>query len=281
MTAYANAEITVVIACFNYGHYLAESVGSALEQEGGPPRVVVVDDGSTDPDTHAALEQLPSEVELIRQENQGVCAARNTGLARVSTPFVLVLDADDRLVSDALATLLPPLRADPKLGYSYGFLRYFGAWNGILRMPPYDPYRLLYRHTIGVSALMRREVLSDTGGFDADFPHFEDWEFWLNALEHGWRGRQVDAVTLECRKHGVSKVGLDRRQYRSMYRKLRSKHARLYRDANRLADDSSLGPVGRLVYRGYWGPRPLPSGVERFLYATYFRTLGGASSREG
>jgi glycosyltransferase involved in cell wall biosynthesis len=266
-----NGDVTVVISCFNYGRYVGEAVGSALGQEHGPPRVVVVDDGSTDRDTHDALDRLPEGVEVVRQENRGVCAARNAGLARAGTPLVLVLDADDRLRPDALRTLRPPLDADAALGFTYGSMRFFGDWEGVLRMPPYDAYRLLYRHTIGLSALMRRQLVEDTGGFDEEFAHFEDWELWVNALEHGWQGRQVDAVTVEYRKHGGSKVGEDRRRYREMYRRLRRKHAALYADAGRLAATSQLGLVGRTVHRSYWGPRPLPSRVEQWLHSVYFR----------
>ena len=67
-----NADITAVIACFNYGAYLTEAVESVLS-EGA--RVVVVDDGSTEP-----LPELPAGVEQIRQQNQGVARARNAGL---------------------------------------------------------------------------------------------------------------------------------------------------------------------------------------------------------
>ena len=239
--------------------------------EGGPPDILVVDDGSTDPSTLEVLERLPSGVELLRQENRGVCAARNAGLVRAETPLLLVLDADDRLRPDALQLLRPPLERDPALGFSYGRMRFFGDWNGVLKFPPYDPYALLYRHTIGLSALMRRELVEDTGGFDEEFLYFEDWELWLDALEHGWRGEQVDAVTVEYRKHGGSKVGEDRRRYRDAYRRLRSRHAALYRRAPDLATESSLGPVSRFVYRAYWGPRPVPARLEQGLHSLFFR----------
>src|SRR3954454_1111702 len=212
-----NDDVTAVIACFNYGRYLREAVDSVVEQGA---RVVVVDDGSTDPETHAVLDVLP--VEVLRQENQGVCAARNAGLARVQTPYAIVVDADDRLAPGALDALRAPLDADPRLGFAYGTMRFFGAWQGELRFPDYSPYRLLYRHTIGLSALMRRELVADTGGFDPAFTTYEDWELWLNALEHGWRGRRVDAVTLEYRRHaGSSKLAEDRRRYRRHYAALR------------------------------------------------------------
>src|SRR4051794_6534141 len=102
------SDTTAVVACFNYGAYLREAVDSLLGQEGGAPHVVVVDDGSTDPGTHAALDALPEEVELVRQANAGVVAARNAGLARARTSgarYVLFLDSDDRLAPGALATM--------------------------------------------------------------------------------------------------------------------------------------------------------------------------------
>jgi glycosyltransferase involved in cell wall biosynthesis len=251
-------DVTVVITCFNYGRYLREAVDSALRESA---EVVVVDDGSTEP-----LPELPDQVALIRQQNQGVARARNAGLARAETPYVLVLDADDRLAPGALGALRAPLDSDPKLGFAYGRMRFFGDWEGELRFPPYDPYALLYRHTIGLSALARKEVFEDTDGFDPAFEQFEDWELWVNALAHGWRGRQVDAVTVEYRRHAGSKHGRDRREYRQAFRRLTAKHAALYRDRSRLARESSLGPLGRLAYRFLWGPRPIPAALEQALH---------------
>jgi glycosyltransferase involved in cell wall biosynthesis len=266
MCAVTNGDITVVIACFNYGAYLEEAVGSARGQAGGPPHVVVVDDGSDDPGTLDALDRLPAAVELVRQPNRGVCAARNAGLARAATPYVLVLDADDRLAPGALAALRAPLDEDARLGFAYGLMRFFGDWQGVLRFPPYDAYRLLYRHTIGLSALTRREAIEDTGGFDPAFEQFEDWELWVNALAHGWRGRRVDAVTLEYRRHGATKLAADRAAYRRAFSGLRRKHAALYGDRSTLAAHSDLGAAGRLWYRIWWGRRPLPAGLERALH---------------
>jgi glycosyltransferase involved in cell wall biosynthesis len=259
-------DTTAVVACFDYGAYIEEAVRSLLEQEGGAPHVVVVDDGSTDPATHAALERLPAAVEVIRQQNAGVAAARNAGIARADTPFVLCLDADDRLAPGALALLRAALARHPEASFAYGHHRYFGDWTAEMRFPPYDPLRLLDRHLIGLTALARRELFADTGGFDPSFEAFEDWELWVSALAHGHRGVRVDAVTLEYRRHGASKIAADRPVYRRMRKRLQAKHAELYRSRPRLARESSLGPVGRRVYRYYRGPRPLPARLERALY---------------
>ena len=248
--------------CFNYGRFVGEAVSSLLAQHPDPPRVVVVDDGSTDPDTHAALGALPPEVELVRIANSGVAAARNAGIARADTPFLLALDADDRLAPGALALLRQALVEHPGAGFAYGHQRFFGAWSGAMRLPPYDPLRLLDRHLIGPTALMRAELVRDTGGYDPAFALYEDWELWLSALAHGWRGVHVDAVTHEYRQHAGSKLATDRRRYRSFRRQARAKHRELYRRRRELAAESDLGAAGRLVYRWLWGPRPLPAAVE-------------------
>lgn len=271
MNASGMSDVTVVIACFNYGQYLEETVSSALGQRGGAPSVIVVDDGSTDPVTRDVLARLPAQVRVIEQRNAGVCAARNRGIFASTSPFVIVLDADDRLPPDALGLLRPPLERDSSLGFTYGLTRFFGDWQGLLRMPPYDPYQLLHRHTIGLSALVRREVFEVAGGFDPAFPYLEDWELWVNALAHGWRGRRVEAVTFEYRKHGAGKHSGDRRRYREVYRAMRRKHRALYARRDEFAGESAMGPAGRAVYRWFWGPRPVPARVEAALHRALFR----------
>jgi glycosyltransferase involved in cell wall biosynthesis len=270
MAASEHDDITAVVTCFNYGEFLEEAVQSLLDQEGGPPRVVVVDDGSTDPATLAVLDGLPSGVELIRQANQGLSAARNTGMRGAQTPYLIALDADDRLPPGALRALRGPLDADRGLGFTYGTTRFFGDWEGDMPMPPYDPYRLLYRHTIGPTCLTRRELFDDVGGYDPDFRGYEDWEFWLAALERGWLGRQIPDVTFLYRRHGATMLSGARRQYRHWYRLLRRKHAPLFRQRASFAKESDLGLAGRMVYRFYWGPRPLPARVEHQLYRVLF-----------
>jgi glycosyltransferase involved in cell wall biosynthesis len=270
--------VTVVIPCFNHGRYLGEAVASALEQDGVAPALIVVDDGSTEAETEAALAALPDSVEVIRQANGGPAAARNAGFERAETPYVLPLDADDRLPADALADLAAALDSDPKAGYAYGVMRFFEDWSGEVRFPGYDPYRLLYRPIVGWLGLVRRAAWEEAGGFDPRLQGFEDWDFTLGAIDHGWHGHRLDRVVLEYRKHGRSGLEADRRRYRVLYRALRAKHAGLYDRARELAADSDLSAAGRLLYRTWWAWRPLPAGVERALFGLHFRLRGRASA---
>ena len=268
------APVTVVVTNYDYGRFVEEAVASAREQEPvAPARVVVVDDGSTEPASHDALTRLEAlaGVDVVRQENRGAAEARNAGLRVAQTPLVLCLDADDRLAPGALAALSTALEENPDAGFAYGHIRMVGAMGGVMRLPPYDPLKLLDRHLIGPSALMRSEVVRDTGGYDRAFALYEDWELWVAALERGWRGVRVDQVTHEYRRHADSKLGRDRRRYREFRRQLRAKHASLYARRGELALESGMSAAERALYRLYWGPRPMPAAVEDALYRRVFR----------
>ena len=80
------------------------------------------------------------------------------GLLVVSSESDISLELDHVAVEGADRQRV--LEADPTLGFAYGRMRFFGDWEGELRFPPYDPYRLLYRHTIGLTALARRELFA-------------------------------------------------------------------------------------------------------------------------
>jgi glycosyltransferase involved in cell wall biosynthesis len=268
-----NDLITVVIPCFNQARFVGEAVDSALGQEGGRPHLVVVDDGSTDPDTPRALDALPEEVEVVRQANAGSAAARNAGAERAGTPLLLMLDADDRLAPGALARLSAALDAAPHAGYAYGVMRMFGEMGGEVRFPPYDAYRLMYRPIVGGpgTMLIRRTAFDEVGGFDPEVPGYEDWDLQLGVLEHGHDAAYVPEVTLEYRKHERSALSADRRRHRQIFAALRRKHAALYDRAPELAKRSALGPFGRLAYRTWWAWRPLPARAEQALYRLAFR----------
>ena len=179
-------DVAVVIPHYNHGRYIADAVESALAQDVGRPRIVVVDDGSTDPAAEAALAALPAEVEVIRQANAGQAAARNAGARATSEPLLLFLDADDRLPPDAIGSLRQALAGEPGAAYAYGRMRYFGAWSGVVEFPPFDPYRLLYRSIVGWLGLIRREAFEQVAGFDEQQAGFEDWDLMLAFLERGW-----------------------------------------------------------------------------------------------
>ncbi|MFO1077560.1 MAG: glycosyltransferase [Planctomycetota bacterium] len=98
----APPEVAIVVPCYRYAHLLPDAVRSAAAQIPQPHlRIVIVDDGSPD-DTRAVAARLQAElphrrIDCVQQPNQGLAAARNTGVRATASPMVLPLDADDRL----------------------------------------------------------------------------------------------------------------------------------------------------------------------------------------
>src|SRR6266849_6286184 len=85
---------SVIIPTYDSGQLVVEAVASALAQSLAPAEVIVVDDGSTD-DTRERLALFGPPVRYIHQKNQGVAAARNTGLHEATGELIAFLDADD------------------------------------------------------------------------------------------------------------------------------------------------------------------------------------------
>src|ERR687885_1823430 len=117
--------VTGVIPCYNQAHFLGEAIESVLAQSYTHFEIIVVDDGSTD-NTSEVATRYP-KVRCIRQDNQGLAAARNAGLRVSEGTYLVFLDADDRLLPDALEVGLECLEAYPECAFVSGKLRRIAA----------------------------------------------------------------------------------------------------------------------------------------------------------
>jgi glycosyltransferase involved in cell wall biosynthesis len=180
--------VSVVIPCRNYGRFVGEAIESVLVQTHDEIEVVVVDYGSTD-DTAGVVARYP-EVRCLRRPNLGLATARNDGLATSSGAFVVFLDADDRLVSDAVSTLLACLQVRPECAFAYGHMRYFDA-NGPVSQRGPGPHGCLEQDAYGYmlrtnnplrgsgAVLYRRDLLERIGGFDRGLNVVDDLDLHL------------------------------------------------------------------------------------------------------
>ncbi|SEH27490.1 CDP-glycerol glycerophosphotransferase family protein [Selenomonas sp. KH1T6] len=100
---------TIVIAVYNTGPYLNETVESLISQDIGfkdHVQVILVDDGSTDiSDTLSDIwaDKYPHNIKVIHQPNAGVSAARNAALPYIEGEIVNFLDSDDKLSKNTLS----------------------------------------------------------------------------------------------------------------------------------------------------------------------------------
>lgn len=179
--------ISIIIPCYNQGPYLAESIGSVLASDHDELEIIVVDDGSTDPETCQVLDSLDyPKTRLIRQKNQGLAAARNSGIAEAKGSYILPLDADDRIGPQYLSQAVAALEADTSLGIVYCRAEKFGAEQGPWRLSPFSRWRMALGNVIFCSAVYRRDDWDAVGGYDESLRRgWEDWDFWLGILGLG------------------------------------------------------------------------------------------------
>jgi glycosyltransferase involved in cell wall biosynthesis len=127
--------VSVIITSYNQAHFLNDAIESVLTQTYSRFEIVVVDDGSTD-NAAEVVARYPG-VRYMRQDNQGLSAARNTGLRESNGAYLTFLDADDRYLPSALETGVNCLREHPKCGFVSGHHSLISS-NGSL-MPRREP----------------------------------------------------------------------------------------------------------------------------------------------
>ncbi len=209
MTGASAPAVSVVIPCFNQAHYLAEAIESALAQTLPPAEVVVVDDGSED--NSFAVAGRYERVKRMRQQNKGVAAARNVGWRASAGEYLAFLDADDRLLPEALEVGVGALARRPNVAFASGLSRDIGDDGQViegLRQPvvAQDHYlRLLEDCFIwsGSSIVFRRSGLDEVGGFDESLVAADDYDLYLR-LARLFPVFCHEVVVTEYRRHGTN-----------------------------------------------------------------------------
>lgn len=204
MTGRSAAEaplVSVIMAAYNVEEYVRESLESVLAQDWSPFEVVVVDDGSTDR-TAEIVRSFP-DVRYVRQENAGPSAARNTAVQHARGELVANFDADDLLPPTRLRLQAGFLLEHPEVGAVFGRQEWLNA-------PDWMSRDAVYGDVDGIplsSAMFRRAVLLDLGGYDTTFTHGEDMDLLIRMRERGIRYEVLPEVVLYRRFHETSLTG--------------------------------------------------------------------------
>lgn len=226
---------TAVIPCFNHGRFVRAAVESCLGQVDAIVDVVVIDDGSNDAASPAACDALASErVRVIHQENRGLPAARNRGAKEATGEFVFFLDADDFIAPTFVSKLAAAIRGGvargEKVSHAYCQETLTELGTGTWRVPEWDPLMLLITNLHPVTALVRREVFEEVGGFDESMRlGYEDWSFWITCSEHGYRGVRVPEPLFFWRRHSQITMVMEAvKRHDELFAALVSRHRATY-----------------------------------------------------
>ena len=201
--------VTVVIPCYNQAGYLGEAIASVRAQSYRDFEIVVVDDGSTDA-TAAVAGNYP-DVRLLRQSNAGLSAARNAGLGVGRGEYLVFLDADDRLLPDALRDGIESLARHPEAAFTSGHFRFIRADGSLqrefaqapLECPPYEG--MLRGNYIGMHAtvMFRRAIFDEVGAFDTSLRSCEDYDLYMR-ITRRYPVARHDRLVAEYRRHDAS-----------------------------------------------------------------------------
>jgi glycosyltransferase involved in cell wall biosynthesis len=225
--------VTVIVPCFNLGHYLVEALDSVLAQTWTDLEVVVVDDGSTEPATRRLLDSLQRpKTRVVRSDNRGLSAARNLGVRHSHGEYVCSVDADDRLEPTWIERGVAALDADPGLAFVSHWLDTFGDEQWEWKPTRCDLGMLLDTNTINGAAIVRRAVVEAVGGFDESMRGgCEDWEFWIRVTERGYRGAILPEILYHYRRRpgSMSREMHRAERYLEVYADIIRKHTDSYR----------------------------------------------------
>jgi glycosyltransferase involved in cell wall biosynthesis len=225
----ATPRVSIIVTCYNLGNYLVEALISARACDPNRVETIIVDDGSSERRTIKVLEEVEKKGWMvIRQANQGVAVARNTGIAEARSEYILPLDADNHLRSDYPVVAMEVLDADQRIGVVYGDCEVFGKQRGRRQIPEFDMHRLHLGNFIDACAVFRKQTWIDVGGFDpmlGPLGH-DDWDFWLSVAERGWRFHHIPRVMFDYRVRNGSMLSraATPEMYESLIQHLSTKH---------------------------------------------------------
>lgn len=182
--------VSIVIPTYNHRQYVCDAVESALTQTYAPLEVIVVDDGSTD-GTAALLAGCYGErIRVITQPNQGLSAARNTGIQSARGPLINFCDADDLLLPEKVARCYAVLSAHPEAAVVYTDYEHVAEDGRTILERPHpllpsgDIFCELLLGPLGnfiheAAPLVRRAALIEAGMFNTTLRAVEDWDLWV------------------------------------------------------------------------------------------------------
>lgn len=220
MTPYLT--ISVIIPTYNRAHLVQEAIASVLSQTRVPNEIIVVDDGSTD-DTPVSLQKYQSPVKVIRCENGGSSAARNTGIKAATGDLIAFLDDDDTLTANSVELRARYFEEHPETNVVYGDIQitdmegnpqFLYSSLHYAEMPSGEVFGSLAKHNIApIHAFMVRRICYEKSGlFDESLSCMEDYDLWIRLSQH-FQFYFMDEVVGTYRSHTDQKTLANKQVY--------------------------------------------------------------------
>ncbi|MGO9178336.1 MAG: glycosyltransferase family 2 protein [Candidatus Limnocylindrales bacterium] len=194
--------VSVITRCYKQAQYLPDAAASVVAQTFRDWELIIVDDGSPDDTAKVATELIGRypghRIRLLRGPNRGLSGALNAGIEAASGRYILPLDADDKIAPTMLERTVGLLDRDANVAIAYTDLQQFGEGSDLIRAADFNASTLAEANQLNYCSLYRREVWEAVGGHNPNMTWgYEDWDFWIGAVEGGYRARRI-AEPLFC-----------------------------------------------------------------------------------
>lgn len=192
--------VSVIVSAYNYGRYISECIESLLAQSYKIDEIIVVDDGSTDDTARIVSRYKAQGVRYIHQTNQGVAYARNHGISLTTQPYIICLDADDKLHPRYVEVCRAEMLRDRGLGIAYTGLLVFNdadargqrtGWPPEFDWEAQSTPHVPPSNCIPSAAMFRRSMWERAGGYKQEYKPAEDTEFWTRGISVGFTAKRV------------------------------------------------------------------------------------------
>lgn len=258
--------ITVGITCFAEGDWLLECWNSVLAQTDDRWTAVLVMDGTTHARTIQVFEALehPKLRKYAMPQNMGPYPTRNKAFELTQTPYHFYLDADDRLLPNAVADVLAAFERFPFAGYVYGDEQTFGSYNEIYQFfQTYSAKDLIAGQHPPAGCAYKKAVWEQLGGFSQEFARgLADFDFHISAFETGIAAIHCGSAIQWHRMGNPGKVSQSyRTRYHWKYQTILGRHPMLFAtNENRR----------RFMARGYYGSADACVGAGQYVHAVVY-----------
>ncbi|GAB2184073.1 glycosyltransferase [Roseibium sp. LAB1] len=234
-----SATVAIVIPVYKHSVLLTEAIDAALAQQAPfNIAVVIVDDGCPFPETGQtgrAYALAYDNVYYLRKANGGLSSARNYGIDFALRSFadleaIYFLDADNRITPSAIRTLLDFMRSSDGVDWVYPNIDKFGIeWNGNYTADYSRLLHVTFDNICEAGSLVSRSLLDAGVRFDESMKSgFEDWDFWLQAISHGFKGANYPFFGFEYRQRAESMLRDSNRTRDSILGYIKDKHKKLF-----------------------------------------------------
>lgn len=223
--------VSIITPYYNGAKYVKETISSAISQTYKNIEVILIDDGSTDPESINVFDEIEHPLLYkYRTSNQGLSTARNTAISLAKGEIILPLDCDDLISNTYVEKAVDEFTINVNAGIVYAHANFFGDINQYWDLPEFNKLDFLVNNCIFCSGLFKKTDWKEVGGYKTDMIYgLEDYDFWLSLITLNRDVIRLPDIHFFYRKHGTSMISnLNSEKLRYSYSKILSRHHDLY-----------------------------------------------------